>query len=246
VARLVRVTRDNRALRLLGRDAGNLKRLLVGLALVAWLLPSGPVGAQAPEPVFGDGPVPAEPYTSWSLFLPCNPEWLIDKQAEALRKVFEAYRALARTTGPRHAAVWFVKPVDGERGSVAANPQNLDVERSVLYCDRFGLAAAEGPHVVVTIVHPDRWRADAAGTPVAGDPIVILSLARSAPDDITRLLTRLTDQIRAERLSQQALQSEQYWRGWVRVLETGCHLLDTVKFTVSAKFVSVEKTGICR
>lgn len=223
-----------------------MRRLLVGLALVACLLPPVPAAAQAPEPVFGDGPIPAEPYTSWSLFLPCNPEWLVDKRADALRQVFEAYRALARTTGPRHAAVWFVKPVEGRRGNAAANPQRLDVERSVLYCNQFGLAAAEGPHVVVTIVHPDHWRPDAPGTPVAGDPMVILALARSAPDDITRLLTRLTDQIRAERLSQHALQSEQYWRGWVRVLEAGCHLLDTVKFTVSAKFVSVEKTGVCR
>jgi hypothetical protein len=219
-----------------------MRRSLAVLAVAAMLLPVVAT-AQAPAPVFGDGPIPEQPFTSWSLFLPCNPEWLVAARADALRQVFESYRAFALTTGSRHAAVWFVKAVPGERTSVAENPQNLDVERSVRYCERFGLAASEGPHLVVTTVHPDRWRPDAAAA--GGDPIVILALAQSAPADIAKLLTRLNDQVRAERLSQQALQSEQYWRSWVLVFEAGCHLLDKVKFTVTARFVQVEKTGLC-
>lgn len=219
--------------------------LRAAIVLVLVLMPVA-AAAQAPTPVFGDGPIPDEPYSSWSLFLTCNPEWLLDKKAEDLRRVFEAYRSFALTTGPRHAAVWFVKTSPGERTGVAAAPQNLDVERSVLYCDRFALPASEGPHIVVTVAHPDRWRPEAPAAPGGGDPIVILALAQSAPDDIVKLLTKLNDQIRAERLSQKALTTDQYWRSWVRVFETGCHLLDRVKFTVSAKFVTVESTGICR
>src|SRR5262245_16045343 len=105
--------------------------------VLAVLLLRAVAAAQDPTPVFGDGPIPEQPYTSWSLFLTCNPEWLVGKKAEDLRGVFEAYRSFARTTGPRHAAVWFVKAVAGEPGGVAANQQNLDVERSVRYCDRF-------------------------------------------------------------------------------------------------------------
>lgn len=30
--------------------------------------------AQAPTPVYGNGPIPDKPFTSWSLFLMCNPE----------------------------------------------------------------------------------------------------------------------------------------------------------------------------
>jgi hypothetical protein len=40
---------------------------------------------------------------------------------------------------PAVAAAQAPAPVFG-RSSVAANPQNLDVERSVGYCERFGLA----------------------------------------------------------------------------------------------------------
>lgn len=97
----------------------------------------------------------------------------------------------------------------------------------------------------MTTAHPDRWRPDRPVAPGGGDPIVIQAPAQSAPDDIVNVLTKLNDQVRAERLSQKALETDQYWRSWVRVFETGCHLFDKVKLTVSARFVSVETTGIC-
>ncbi len=106
--------------------------LLAGEAL----LPERTTSAQAQVPVFGDGPIPyrdprsSNPFTSWSLFLVCNLEWLLEKRESDLREVFEAYREFGRTSGSHHAAVWFVKSKSMDQ----ANPKNLDIERSVNYC----------------------------------------------------------------------------------------------------------------
>ena len=183
--------------------------------------------------VFGDGEIPDKPFTSWSLFLMCNPEWLTAKKKPALRQVFEAYVAFARTTGDRHAGVWFVVK-DGSRDKAA----DLDVERNVRYCQKFNLTPGEGPHVVVVTTHPDQWKPT--------DAVVMLALGGSDTGDIITLFRKLNDQIVTEQLSQKALTSKQYWLSWVRVLEKGCKLLDNVKFMVTAEFVKVEKTGVCR
>ncbi len=220
-------------------------RRLLPAALLLGLLLACDARAQAPVPVFGEGPIPDQPFTSWSLFLPCNPAWLVDRQANALREVFAAYRAFAMTSGPRHAAVWFVRPRPGERTSVAAAPENLDIERSASYCQRFGLVPSEGPHVIVTTTHPDRWAPGTSAPGGSGDPVVILALGGSGPADVVRLLARLNDQVIAEQLSQTTLASEQYWRGWVRVLERACRFFDKAKFVVSVKALSIEKVGLC-
>jgi hypothetical protein len=219
--------------------------LMVSAMLILGMLDRPPAAAQAPTPVYGNGPIPDSPFTSWSLFLMCNPEWLLKKQEPILRSVFEAYLAFALTTGRRHAAVWFVKPKPAGNGPPWANPENIDVERSVYYCQRFKLDPSEGPHIVVTTTHPDRW---APGTPspgANGDSFVLLALGGSEPDDIVRLLKKLNDQVLVEKLSQRELDSAQYWQSWVRVLESACRFFDKVKFTVRAKIVDVEKTGLC-
>jgi hypothetical protein len=222
------------------------KLLIVTILLAGSLLPQLAT-AQAPTPVFGDGPIPDRPFTTWSLFLMCNPEWLLGKQASTLREVFWAYRAFGRTSGSRHAAVWFLtSKLGADPTSVAADPKNLDINRSVTYCQRFGLVSSEGPHIVVTTKHPDRWTPEVAVPSKTGDPMVVLALGGSAPDDIVELLKKLNDQVLAERLSQRELDSAQYWRSWIRVFENICHrAFDKVKFTVSAKYLSIERTGLC-
>jgi hypothetical protein len=75
--------------------------------------------------------------------------------------------------------------------------------------------------------------------------VVVLALGGSEPADVVRLLARLNDQVMAERLSQEALASEQYWRGWLRVLERACRFFDKAKFVVSVKALSIEKVGLC-
>src|SRR5947208_16823982 len=53
----------------------SVRRLILGLALLAALMPVTAF-PQAQVPVYGDGPIPETGFTSWSLFLMCNPEWL--------------------------------------------------------------------------------------------------------------------------------------------------------------------------
>jgi hypothetical protein len=65
--------------------------------LLLGTLPSSLSYAQALAPVYGNGPIPDTPFTSWSLFLMCNPEWLLKKQEATLHRVFEAYLAFGRT-----------------------------------------------------------------------------------------------------------------------------------------------------
>lgn len=222
--------------------------LRIAVFLIATLCWAGHSFAQSPVAVFGGGAIPEQGFTSWSLFLPCNPTWVQDKQAAVLRGVFDAYVSLGRTTGARHAGVWFVtghQPAGPARTVFAQDAANLDVERSVAYCQRFKLVPSEGPHVVVLTTHPDKWTGPSDGSTPAGDPMVTLALGDTDSRDISRLFEKLTDQIHAERLSQKPLTSSQYWLSWVRVLETGCKLFDKAKFTVTAKFVQVEKTGIC-
>ena len=80
-----------------------MRKLVVVTILSAGLLWEA-AAAQAPVAVFGDGSIPDQPFTTWSLFLMCNPAWLLDKQTSTLRDVFWAYLAFARTSGSRHAA----------------------------------------------------------------------------------------------------------------------------------------------
>lgn len=218
--------------------------LLTAVLLVGALIPL-PSSAQAPTPVYGNGPIPEAQFKSWSLFLMCNPEWLLKKQEAALHKVFEAYLAFAMTTGRDHAAVWFVKPKPSKKSVLWGNPENIDVDRSVYYCQRFRLTSTEGPHILVTTTHPDRLMLDLSASLTQGDAFVLLALGGSEPDDVIRLLGILNNQVLSAQLSQVEIDKAQYWQLWVRILERGCRLFDNVKFTVSAKVFNIEKTGLC-
>jgi hypothetical protein len=222
-----------------------MKLSLAAILLLVAAVCARPAAGQAPAPVFGNGPIPDKPFASWSLFLPCNPQWLLDKQEAALRDLFAAYRAFAVTSGSRHAAVWFVKSKSSVERAVAEDPKSLDIERSVSYCQRFRLVPSEGPHIVVTTTHPDRWAPPADSSSRPGDPLVVLALGEKTAEEIARLIRRLNDQVVSERLSQQDLASESYWQSWLRVVDGVCRFFDKVKFTVDAKVVNIERTGVC-
>src|SRR5712691_7252717 len=140
---------------------------LVGLSLIINQSSVGAGGA----PVMGVPVVPAQvipdkPFTSWSLFLVCDPKWLIPGQEAALGDLSVRYKAFGDTTGPNHAAVWFEEAAvipeligleDGKAILRHRIPGSVDVSRNVYYCRIFGLVPSEGPHIVITTVHPDRW-----------------------------------------------------------------------------------------
>jgi hypothetical protein len=176
----------------------------------------------------GGGGFPSEGIKTWSLFLPCNPLWLVPEKQHALHALHQLYVAFGETTGPRHAAVWFFK---------GGNPDNLDVRHSSVFCQRFGLRPSEGPFIVVTTVSPDQW---------AQESKLVLAFANRPASTISEMIGRLTDQVAAERLSQDEIDSAQYWRTWIRVIEGTCRYLSKVKFIVSVKgALSLERTGLC-
>jgi len=204
--------------------------LLIVLAAAAVQL------APKPVPTRSGTAIPDAPYRSWSLFLVCNPEWLTTSKGKDLQDLFERFEAFAETTGEDHAAVWFFRQ-DRKKAD------DLDTARMTKYCGHFGLVPSQGPHIVVTTVHPDTWKASAPGR--AGDARIVVGFGGKSAKQIQVALTKLDDQVAAHRLSEVELASQQYWLSWVDVFEKTCAWLDKVKISVDAKVVKVERTGIC-
>lgn len=220
-------------------------------SLAATLLAAAPVAhAQAAVRLYGAEPLPVAsptgaPFSSWSLFLPCNPRWLATERAEDLARLNRAYFNFAIVTGPRHAAAWFVRP----RGAATPADQpnvigDLDIERSAAYCDRFQLPPSGGPYVVVTTVHPDRWQPAAAGQP-ASDPLLAISMDSVPSAQAAELLTELNDQLQRNQLSREALDSKRYWLAWDRALTAMCRYFRDLKVGVSIKVLEIEKASVC-
>src|SRR5262245_28406266 len=122
-------------------------------------------------------PIPIPPgFDSWSLFLICNNQWLLDSKAKDLEDLSRQFTAFGKAIGDCHAATWFV---DEE--------SKLDVGRNVAYCQKYDLAPSESPYVVVTTKYPDLLG------PI-GDRLV-LKLNGLSADQITTMLGKLSDQI---------------------------------------------------
>jgi len=153
-------------------------------------------------------------------------------QEAALSDLQIRYRAFGETTGPSHAAVWFERVVEQRQV-----PGSIDVSRNVQYCTKFQLVPSEGPHVVVTTIHPDQWK--------LGDSKIVLAFAGRSVQDIQGQLSKLNDQIAAKNLSQNKLDSAAWWSAWAEIMETTCNWLSKVKWSVDAKVVKIERSGVC-
>jgi hypothetical protein len=182
--------------------------------------------ARVPIP-FNQG-IPEQGFKSWSLFLVCDPAWLHPEKQAALLDLRLRYWFFGDTTGPGHAAVWFTKQADPDSA--------LDTDRMRKYCEAFQLVPSQGPHIVVTTIHPDRW--------AAGESRVVLALQGSATD-AQRKLTKLNDLITQEKLSQQQMDSELWWAGLLRAIEAACQWLDKLEWGVEVKAVQLKRTGVC-
>lgn len=163
------------------------------------VLLSAHASAQERVPIRWNQQIPTEGYQSWSLFLVCDPGWLHPERAEPLLDLRRRYWFFGDTTGPTHAAVWFTKKADPD--------SPLDIERMRQYCDRFQLVRSEGPHIVVTTVHPDRW--------APADSRIVLAFNGLPARDIQEKLSKLNDKIALGKLSQEELDSERWWAVWV-------------------------------
>jgi hypothetical protein len=128
-------------------------------------------------------------FKSYSLFLVCNPQWLAPEKSEGLYALYKTFDRFGRTIGRDNAAVWFWK-----EKRAAHDPQlaeNLDVERSVQFCQAWRLKPSEGPHLVVTTVYPDETSLS-SGLPKGS---AVYSLGNMSSTDISGLLAKLTDEL---------------------------------------------------
>ena len=82
----------------------------------------------------------------------------------------------------------------------------MTFERCSDFCKNFGLLPSDGPHVLVTTKYPETY------TPVGN--FVVLKLNSLSPENVSRLLTKLTDQLVVEGLDQVPLDSTRYWLRW--------------------------------
>lgn len=209
--------------------------------------------AQSPVRVYGRDAIPFRSdgwfleegaiFTSWSLFLPCNPKWLVKGRRDDLVKLYDAYYMFAAVSGLRHAAVWFErKPTSSEE---KYRVDDLDIERSARYCEVFQLPPSGGPYVVVTTTHPDRWQPSLPTNGNKGDPAIILAFDDLNPGQAIDLLSKLNDQLAKNKLSEHWLNVRRFYLAWSSALESVCGYFRDLKLTLNVKFVSLEKASVC-
>jgi hypothetical protein len=130
-----------------------------------------------------------ENFKTYSLFLVCNPQWLTPEKSAGLYALFKSFKNFGRTIGDDNAAVWFWKARSPVTDSALA--ENLDVERSVRFCQAWNLKPSEGPHLVITTIYPDESSLS-SGLPKGN---AVYSLGNMSPVEISGLLTKLNDEL---------------------------------------------------
>jgi hypothetical protein len=211
---------------------------LACLVLLVLSLRAGTAGGQALwEPTVAGQPIPKD-YQSWSLFLICNPQWYLAESEQKLAGLHQQFRSFGRAVGASHLAVWFWRssPAAGAK----FGPDNIDADRNAAFCQKFKLAPSGSPYVVVTTSYPDLDAKELRRE-------VLIELNNLPPGDIATLLTKLADQLFAQKLTQAQFDSEQYWGAWRRSLESMREVVagfvQRVKLTIDTKVVKLEIEG---
>jgi hypothetical protein len=190
--------------------------------------------AQAVEEVYTrDKPVPTG-YKSWSLFLVCGPEWLLPQNKDRVTALYYQFLALGKTIGSEHAAVWFW--IRRPQWATDAVIDNVDVERSIAYCQRFKLPPSNGPYVFTTTTYPDS-ASDTADHST-------LALNGKSPAEIQKLLNALSDQLLIQGASKEGPNTEGFWRsqqaGFEAVQRSLGAFLSKVTFSIKTQWFEVK------
>jgi hypothetical protein len=172
-----------------------MKKLFVVFAAVTFFVPAFTQIAQsvqeAVEVVSKTETIPMS-FKTYSLFLVCNPQWLAPEKSGGLYGLYQQFENFGRTIGADNAAVWFWKSKRPARDPALA--ENVDVERSIRFCQAWKLKPSEGPHLVVTTAYPDET-ALSLGLPKGS---AVYMLGNMSPKEISDLLAGLTDQLIAK------------------------------------------------
>jgi len=185
--------------------------------------------AQAVVELLPEQPVPPG-YVTQSIFVICNPQWILSERAADLLALHADFTAFGRTIGQDNAAIWFWKRLPDPGAGLA---DDLDVERSAEICARLRLRPSEGPHIVVT----SRWDRDH----------MVLALGGLQASQISQVLARLADRLVAGDIEDADVQSEIWWQTWKgaadQALRALAQLAGAVKLTIDTKFFKVEVDG---
>lgn len=158
------------------------------VAMVLVLLMSRSVAGQAFEMIAPTGQISREGYKTWSLFLVCNPDWLLPEKSSELFHLYWQFQVFGRTIGDDNLAVWFWKERAASDDPRLA--ENVDVERSIRFCRELNLRPSLGPHLVMMHEYPDE-------TALPSERMVF-ELGGLEAIEISRLLRRLTDELLLE------------------------------------------------
>lgn len=228
--------------------AGSIPRRIVQIASLAVLVlvlssPAQTRGQAISELVTSDQPIPQE-YKSWSLFLVCNPQWVVPEGESALETLYSRFQAFGRALGPEHVAVWFwSRPwswSDQEELHTA-----VDVVRSSAFCSQLDLPLSESPYVVVTTEYPGEGKVSTYPESFKiPENYYVMTLDGVEMTEATDLLTRLAERIVDERLDTLDPTSEGYWRRWQQIFERlQSGLLDfskRIRVSIHTQFFTME------
>jgi hypothetical protein len=185
--------------------------------------------AQARFEVMPTEQIPRD-YESWSLFLICNPAWIVQNRDEGIVALFEQYRAFGDAIGPRNLAIWFWKEPAPEPSA-----ELTDVSRSSEYCERFKLLPSNSPYVLVTTQYPDAQE--------VGDYFFVRLNGLDSADSAD-LLAKLTDQLLVTGLDQAGLDASTRWQrslaAVIAVVSSVGSYFDQVSFTFNTGFFKAE------
>jgi hypothetical protein len=154
-------------------------------------------------------------YKTYSLFLICNLEWLEqrqgDKNSSQLYQLYQQFDNFGRTIGSDNVAVWLWTSA-GNTPRTKASAEDVDVERSIRFCQAWHLKPSAGPHVVVTSTYPDESKLS-AGLPRDS---AVFELGNMESKEISKLLAKLTDELVEKGHVQSAPEAPE--ARWVRLL----------------------------
>jgi len=139
-----------------------------------------------------DGPgVPVRPgFKTYSLFLMCNPDWLLNDSDANVASLFSDFKVFGAAIGDDNLAVWFWKhPGVGVYSPATASA--IDFPRSINFCKKWQLAPSKGPYLVITSQYPDERH---LGDLLPQDSAVF-ALGAAKREDIDKLLVSLSDQL---------------------------------------------------
>ena len=157
-----------------------------------------------------------------------NPQWLVTESNEKIKSLYDQFEAFGEAIGPNQVAVWFWS---------GKTQRDVDVARSVEFCEKLKLPPSGGPYILVTSDYPGKGLMSDPSSflPAPLKSYYTVSLNNKSADEIMQLLTRIADKVTADRLADLDSSSTGWWSGWQRSFEGIRGFLSNRQMTVSIK-----------